>query len=231
SLSPDGSQMTITRPGRISLVKSDGTNLRPDVVTHPGVASYTEALYYAVPSWAADSSAAGVAIPSADPLAPDAGGSIWIIPADGSPAAHLADITGDFFRGQGAASALSPDLRRIGFTRPTATPTMSDLVLANADGSGEFVYGTGRIHWRGWSPDGIHLVYAYGEDMVLHIAASDADPVPLTAGLQLRWINADQFLYLSGERGEWTLQLGEIGADPIPLATPVGELIAYDFDP
>jgi hypothetical protein len=231
SLSPDGSQMTITRPGRISLVNRDGTNLRPDVVTHAGVATNTEAAYYAVPSWTPDSSAAGVVIPSSDPFAPDASGSIWIIPADGTPATQLADIPGDFFRGQGTASALSPDLDRLGFTRPTATPTLSDLILANADGTGEIVYGTGQIFWRGWSPDGIHFGYAYGPDMVLHIAASGDNPVPLTTGRQLRWINATQFLYLSGEYGTWILQLGEIGAASIPLATPAGELIAYDFDP
>ena len=90
-----------------------------------------------------------------------------------------------------------------------------------------------RDFWRGWSPDGIRFAYAYayGPDMVLHIAASGADPVPLTTGRQLRWINATQFLYLSGESGAWILQLGEIGAASIPLATPAGELIAYDFDP
>lgn len=108
---------------------------------------------------------------------------------------------------------------------------MDELVLANADGTGESVYGTRRIHWQGWAPDSIYFAYAYGADMILHLAASGVDPIPLTAGTQLRWINATQFLYLSGEHGTWTLQQGEVGAGSIPLASPAGDFVDYIFDP
>ncbi|MGH2627352.1 MAG: hypothetical protein ACRDHY_11955, partial [Anaerolineales bacterium] len=190
---------------------------------------YTEAQYYARVTWASDSSAAGSVIPSVDPLAPGAGGAVWIIPASGMMATHLADFTGDFLFG-GNADRLSPDLSRIGFPRDTAVPNVSELVLANANGSGASVYAIGQITWLGWAPFSSHFTYSFGDPTNLQLGTPGGGPVSLATGIRLRWIDATRFLYLSGSFGSWTLQQGEIGAAPVPLASPAGDFIAFDFD-
>jgi hypothetical protein len=228
-VSPDGSRIAFSQPEAISLIDSDGTDLVAAIVPYTPVITYSEYQYYAKVTWAPDSSAAGTAIPSSDPLAPGAGGSVWIIPASGATATHLADFTGDFLFG-GTADNLSPDLSRIGFSRPTAVPNVSELVLANADGTGASVYATGEIEWLGWAPYSSHFTYSLGDPPNIQLGTPGGGPVPLAMGIHLRWINATQFLYTSGSFGSWMLQQGEIGAASVPLASPAGDFIAYDFD-
>lgn len=229
-VSPDGSRIAFTQPEAISLIDSDGTDLAAAIVPYSAVITYSEGQYYARVTWASDSSAAGSVIPSVDPLAPGAGGSVWIIPASGATATHVTDLTGDFLFG-GMADRLSPDLSRIGFPRDTAVPNVSELVLANADGTGASVYATGQITWLGWAPFSSHFTYSFGDPTNVQLGTPGGGPVPLATGIRLRWIDATQFLYLSGSYGSWTLQRGEIGAASVPLASPAGDFIAYDFDP
>lgn len=226
--SPDGARIAFSQPDAISLVDSDGTDLAAAVLPYSPVITYSEAQYYARVTWAPDSSRAGSAIPSSDPLAPGAGGAIWILSADGATTSHLADIPGDFFFTQ---NVLSPDLGRVGFLRDTAVPNVSELILANADGTGESVYVTGEITWLGWAPYSSHFTFSFGAPMDIRLGTPDGGPVPLATGIRLRWINATQFLYLGGEHGTWTLQQGEVGAGSIPLASPAGDFVDYDFDP
>ncbi len=229
TVSPDGSRIAFSQPEAISLIDSDGTDLVAALVPYTPVITYSEYQYYAKVTWAPDSSAAGTAIPSSDPLAPGAGGSVWIISASGATATHLADFTGDFLFG-GTADNLSPDLSQIGFSRETAVPNVSDLVLANADGTGASVYATGQIEWLGWAPYSSHFTYSFGDPPNIQLGTPGGGPVPLAMGIRLRWIDATQFLYTSGSFGSWTLQRGEIGAAPVLLASPTGDFIAYDFD-
>lgn len=226
-VSPDGSRIAFSQPEAISLIDSDGTDLAAAIVPYTPVITYSEYQYYAEVAWAPDSSAAGSAIPSSDPLAPGASGAIWRLDADGATTTHLADIPGDFFS---THNVLSPDLGRVAFLRDTAVPNVRELILANADGTGESVYATGEITWLGWAPYSSHFTFSFGTPMDIRLGTPGGGPVPLATGIRLRWINATQFLYLSGSSGAWTLQRGEIGGAPVPLASPAGDSIAYDFD-
>lgn len=226
--SPDGSRIAFSQPDAVSLIDSDGTDLMAAILPYPPVATNSEYQYYAQVTWAPDSSAAGSAIPSPDPLAPGASGAIWILDADGATMTHLADIPGDFLR---THDVLSPELGRVAFLRDTAVPNVRELILANADGTGESVYATGEITWLGWAPYSSHFTFSFGTPMDIRLGTPGGGPVPLATGMRLRWINATQFLYLSGSFGAWTLQRGEIGAAPVPLASPAGDFIAYEFDP
>ena len=230
SLSPDGSRIVFAQPEAISLIDTDGTDLASAVVPYAPVITYSEYQYYAVPDWAPDSSAAGVVIPSADPLAPGASRAVWRIAADGSAASHLTDLSGAFTNRFFSSWALSPDLSQILFLRDAAAPNVSDLVLANADGTGETPVVTGMISNPGWSPSGSQFTFSFGDPFDIRLGTPGGGPVPLAMGMDIRWINATEFLYLSGSFGSWTLNRGEIGAAPVPLASPAGDFVAFDFD-
>ncbi len=229
AISPDGRQMAIVRPTSISLIHSDGTNMRPDLVTFPQVITYSEFLYYPLPVWTADSTAVGVVIPSEDPLAAGAGGSVWRIPAGGGSAVLVGTIAGDCYFPSFGGPLIAPDLGHVAFTRETATPNVETLFVAAADGSGERAYATGAVQWEGWSPDGLHFAYRLDGPTNLQLGALDGGAIPLPAGMGLEWVNATQYLYLTGGGTSWTLMLGSVGGSSLPLASLSSPATAFDF--
>jgi hypothetical protein len=229
-ISPDGNHIVIVRPDSISMVGPGGGGLVPDIVTYLPVITYSEFQYYAQPVWAMDFSAVGVAIPNDDPLGPNPRGFIWRMNNSGSSSSMTGTVMGDFYFSQVFSSpVMSPTLNRMAFLRDTATTNIRDLFLANPDGTGETLHETGDIGWVGWVPDGIHFVYSLGDPMNLQLGTDGAGSIPLTTGRDLRWINANKFLCLSGSIGAWTLMIGEPGVAPIPLVSPSGDFISYDF--
>jgi Tol biopolymer transport system component len=230
AISPDGTRIVVIQPDRIHLANPDGSGLSTNLIIYPPVITYSEFQYYAQPIWTRDSGAIGFAIPSADPLNGSPSGDIWRIPRDGSAAVKIATIAGDFYFSQVfSTTTLSPLFDRVAFMRETATPNVRELYIAQSDGTAETIYDMGEITWAGWAPDGIHFVYSLTDPMDLVIGSVGDPPAPLVTGIDLRWINNRDFLYLSGSMGTWTLMKGSIGTAPISLATPVGDFISYDF--
>jgi hypothetical protein len=231
-ISPDGTQLAIVQPDNISLANIDGTNLRPDVVTYSPVITYSEFMYYAQPVWAPDSSAVGVAIPSADPLNPPTTGTVWRIPADGSPAVNVGTISGSFYFPQVfGAPLLAPDLSRLAFLEETVTPNEFNLIFANADGSAQTTFASGNIAWEGWGPDSSHFVYAFSGPMNLQLGVDGGAPLAIGSCTDLRWQTPTRYFCLSGSMGSWTLMRGELGVGLTPLVNPGGDFISYDFSP
>jgi hypothetical protein len=229
TLSPDGSQTTLTLPTTIGLVNSDGSNLVPNILSYDPVLTYSEFQYYVQPVWKPDSSAFGIAIPSADPLSPASTGSIWRIPSDGSSAMELGTILGDFYFPQVfGAPLLSNNLNRVAFLRETATPNVYDLYLANADGSAQVIYANGDIQWKGWAPDGVHFVYSFGGPFNLQLGVDGGLPSPLGSCIDLKWVDERMFLCLSGSMGSWTLMQGGISSSLSPIVSPAGDFVAFD---
>jgi hypothetical protein len=226
SLSPDGSQVAIILPSSISLVNIDGTNLRSMLVEYTPVMTYSEFMYYAQPVWTTDSSALGVAIPSEDFLSPDISGTIWHISSQDGSVVNVGTISGDFYFSQ----SLSPDLLRVAFLRDTANTNIHDLYLANPDGSAQTVYATGEIQWLGWAPDSLHFVYSFGGAMDLQLGVVGGPPTAIGSCTNLRWIDDINYLCLSGSKGSWSLMKGEIGGVLVPIVSPAGDFISYDFD-
>jgi Tol biopolymer transport system component len=230
SISPDGTRIVVIQPNRIHLINPDGSGLSTDLITYAPVITYSEFLYYAQPVWTRDSGAVGFAIPSEDPLGGSPSGDIWRIPRNGSSAVKTATIPGDFYFSQVfSVSTLSPHLDRVAFTRESGTPNIWELYIANSDGTAETIYDTGEINWEGWTPDGIHFVYSLSDPMDLLIGSEGNPPASLVNGMDLRWINNKDFLYVAGSLGSWTLFKGTIGMAPVSLATPSGDFISYDF--
>ena len=231
AVAPDGTRMAIVRPDAVDLANPDGSNHQVGLVTYAHVITYSEYLFYVTPLWRPDGNEVGVVIPSADPLAPPLSGTVWRIPAAGGTASALPAISGQFFMlGVGFEPLLAPDLAHVAFTRPTATPNVWDLYIANPDGSGASLVATGGLQWAGWAPDGVHFVYSIGGPMNLQLGTVGGAAVPLVVGTGLTWINSTDYLYLSGSSGAWTLNHGSLGAAAIPLMSPTGPTVHFDAD-
>jgi hypothetical protein len=227
-ISPDGLKAVVAQHDRLSLFTVDGGVIRADAITFTPVITYSEYQYHPVGQWAPDSSAVGFAIPSEDPLAPDASASIWRLPADGGPAANLATIAGGFFFTQFNAPSISPDLAWVSFQRDTTTTNVRNMLLARSDGRGETIVATGQLFWDGWAPDSTHFVFGLDAPMSLQLGTLGASPVPLTSGTQLRWIDTTTYIYLSGGSGAWSVMRGTLGGPPVAIASPAGDFVAYD---
>jgi hypothetical protein len=228
--SPDGTQLAIVRPNEVDLINVDGSNHRVGLVGFTPIITYSEYQFYPIPVWLEDSSAFGLVIPSSDPLNPPYTGVVWEVPAGaGTASAHPA-ISGRFFLFGGHERLLAPDLGHVAFVRETATPNIEDLFVAAADGTGEALVTTGAIQWEGWAPDAVHFVYSLGGPMNLQVATIGGASLPLAVGTDLSWINATEYLFLSGAMGGWTLQKGTLGGGSAPLVSPAGDFVRYDFD-
>jgi hypothetical protein len=227
TISPDGRYLALVRHDTIEIRLADGSPSASGVIAYEPVITYSEYAYYADPVWNPSSTMIGVAIPSADPLAPATTGSIWQLPVDG-PAALTSTISGQFFFMSSQGTLVSPDLTRVAFARPTTTPNVWNLVRAAVDGSGETIVEP-YADWTGWSPDSLHFVYSAGDPMNLRLGDVSGPSAPLVSGTDLRWYTPEAFLFLSGSMGAWTLQQGSLGAAPTPLASPAGDFIDYAY--
>jgi hypothetical protein len=227
TISPDGRYLALVRPDTIEIRLADGSPSGSGVITYEPVITYSEYAYYAQPVWNPASTLIGVAIPSADPLAPATSGTIWRLPV-GASASLVGTISGAFFFPSFNAPLLSPDLSQVAYTRPTSAPNVSNLYRASADGSGETLAAT-YSQWNGWSPDSSHYVFSSGDALNLQLGDLAGGLAPLVSGADLRWFSPEAFVYLSGSMGAWTLQRGGLGAPSTPLASPGGDFIDYAF--
>ena len=101
--------------------------------------------------------------------------------------------------------------------------------MAHPDGSALGTYDQGQVRWEGWSPTGVRFAYGSGGPLEIYIGVPEAPRLAMGQGTDVRWLNDDQFLYLEGETGSWTLAQFEGGPVPKVLATPIGDFVSYDF--
>ncbi len=236
--SPDGKQYALIRQNfdtgfnTISLLNTDGTNIRNDVLTYPYVLTYSEANYYAQPVWAADSASLRVAIPPQDALGePGSFTILWDIPTDGSPAVQLHEVVTQPLAGV----QFSPDLSRIAYTRlPNPDDyTTTELVLARADGSDETVFATGNFFFLTWAPDSIHFVYVNNDLQATFLGDTDGNSTALTSFptvWNITWIDATRFLFTTQTDTGQQLHLATLGADSTVLLEQPDSAPFYDFD-
>lgn len=227
--SPDGKKLAIIQATTIGFSDSEGLNLHPELLTFPAVMTYSDHSYYPEPVWSPDSSCFAVVISSENPLAPDPTSAVWILPTDGSQPVQAALIEGQSFFPQAfGAPVIAPDLNKVAFMRLGSEQNEGHLVITGEDGSDEIVYTSGTLRWVGWSPDSSAFVYSVGPtDLKLGIIGEP--PLPLGDGMQFRWINGEDYLFLTGNSGGWTLMMGSVGVEVKEIVRPVGDFIAYDF--
>lgn len=227
-VSPDGSRVAVVKPDSIGLLDPDGSNSLPDLIPYEPVITYSEFQYYAQPVWSRDGLQLGVAIPSSDILDDDPRGEIWQVAKDGSDARSRGAFAGDFyFEQQRGGSLLSPTLDHVAFFRRTGDERI--MVLSAIEEPVEQVYDRQVTRWNGWSPDGRHFIYGTGDPASAKRGAWGTDPIPMPSGTEYRWLSVDAFLYLTGERGDWTLSRGNLGGGTMTLVSPIAEFVQYDF--
>jgi hypothetical protein len=155
-----------------------------------------------------------------------------MVPTDGVEPRVLASIAGDLFRPQSEAALISPDGTTIAYLRAGILPDEQELVLYRYGTGESFSYDSGTIQWKGWGPDSIHFVYAKGSGLDLLLGEVGQPPRALGSAAGVRWMDEEDYLYLAGTPGDWTLTLGSISEDPIPLVeltASAGVFVAYDF--
>jgi len=234
--SPNGNQLAVVKPTSISMVNSDGSNLRSNVVNFPTVITYSEYLYYPTPVWAPDSNSLRVMIPPADPLLdPMPPYNLWLIPANGSPAIASGTVPAIPF--DWPDTAISPDLNRLGYIQKTgggADPNMRDIKLANADGSGVVWYMSGEsAQFLGWLPNSAQFAFKVfsGPDVGVHVSslAEGYFTLSLTPSeiRAISWIDNTHYLALWQNAGITALRYNVLGGGTILVDS--GQIWGYDF--
>ncbi len=232
TLSPDGTQLAIVRPDSIGFARSDGTDLRAELLSFTPVITFSEYFFYPRPVWLPEGDAVQVAIPGENPFAESPAGTIRLVPAAGGSPSVLASISGDLFRPQGETPLISPDGTTVAYLRAGAVSGEEELVLYRHATGESITIATGTLQWKGWAPDSHHFAYTQGGGLDLFIGEIGAPPTPLGSAASLRWIDDRQYLVLLGAPGAWTLTLGDLAAAPFSLVDLVGSggaFVAYDF--
>ena len=236
--SPDGQQYAVIGQdfdegvGTISLLNTDGTNLRTDVLTYPYVLTYSEANYYAEPVWSPDSSFLRVAIPPQDALGDlTAPTTLWEIPAAG-PALQLGEVVSQPL----SPVLFSPDLSHIVYTRlysPDTDFSTTDLVIAGADGRDEIVYVTGSLSFANWAPDSQHFIFVSNDPQETYLGVVDGDFSRLTDipfVWNVTWVDGTRYLFSNQAGTGWQMQLGTLGGAPALLVELPDRTPLFDFD-
>jgi hypothetical protein len=223
-LSPDGGQLAVFDEHALSLVNSDGANLRQDVMTYDriflNVEPQIEGMYSPLIFWTEDSSWLGL-------VTNDGEMTTWRVPADGSPAVKLAT----FPASHAYNSGLSAGGKYFVYFREGSAGL--ELHLAFFDGSRDVLYarGGGEFVFQGWADDGFHFVFSHGLTMyylgsVCGGSQRLLDP-PLYPIREIGWVDASRFLFIRGEFGEpaGELRLGEVGEGSVVIGPYITDYV------
>ena len=230
----NGSQIALSTPTSISLVDANGSNRR-DVLVYDAVNTYSEYRYYAQPVWSPEGDYLRIAIPPSDPLAePRLPTTLWYIPTDGSLASRVGSIsTAPIFSGE---PIFSPDSAHIIFLREMGDPTlnMSELHMANGDGSGDFIYHkAAQIMLESWSTDSSRFVFRSEANQETQLGGLNITPIPLTDNptgiLDVKWVDAKNFIFIRDRGGIFDLVLWNMKGSSTPIYEGFISPPVYDF--
>jgi hypothetical protein len=211
--SPDGSQIALSNPESISIMKADGSDLRADVLTFPSVITYSEYEYHPHPIWANDSRTLAVTIPphdpEADPLPPT---SLWSISVDGSPPVLFGYIQAMPFAWPD--NAFAPNLKHVAYATPVGSPTgnQRELRLAHPDGSDETVFDKGEsLEFISWSPNSQHFIYQIpqGANKGVYLGGLNTKPKMIVYDpnviQNIEWLGNNRVVFPYHDGNQWLL--------------------------
>ena len=222
--SPDSDEIAIVRADSLSIANADGTGLRPEVLTFTPVITYSEYFFYPLPVWSG--ATVVLPVPQQDPFFAGEPGTVWSVNGE---AQLLAMPEGDLFNPQREYHLPSPDGSSVAYFRAAGGDGEQHLVIERLGTGEEIIYDTGLIQWKGWGPESNRIVYTKGTGFDLYLGELGAPPAPLAPGTGLRWINSNEYLYVGGDPGGWTLMLADLAGDSVPLAVLDGTFVTYDF--
>ncbi len=228
--SPDGAQVALVSPTSVSLIDADGNNRRSNLVTYPMIMTYSEYQYYPQVTWEQDGSAFWVVVPSEDSLAPDASMAFWRVPVTGGDPALRATYPFDlslFFAGQ----VISPDLQKTVYLSRTAPDANQwTLHVARLDGSADFPIRSGNLRFETWSPDSNWMTIEQdGELLIGDPSGSFQSLAAEMSAVEIQWVDADRFLFLSGDYEAMQLNLGSLSVPSQAIGPMVDSYIPFSF--
>jgi hypothetical protein len=231
SLSPDGAWVAVSQPDSIDVIGADGATVRPDLIRFEPIITYSEYAYKPLVTWGADSTYFIVSIPSHDPLAADAGATLYAVGVDGATQT-MTTITGTFLFD--AFVKPSPDGQWVAYLRITfdGTTNHTFLQVARTDGtaeSGGEVPNGAQLH--GWSPDSAWVAYSI-PDSGLYVSNTIAVGQPLAEGVQavkdVIWTNATTVLFTGAVNDHWGLRQTTVGGGLSDVAGPFTNGMVFD---
>jgi hypothetical protein len=229
SFSPDGELAAVFSPEALMIINEEGAPMRADVLE--GFQAIGLGEYYSYPSlqWSPDSQTLLAAIPTTtDPFQPQSGLVIWKIPVGGSEPIQVKNIPAYL-----SQVAFSPDLSRMAyFSQPELRSSGRELHLSQLEGKEDFLFLRGDVLERfQWLPDSQHFLYWVADTwqpQFGHICQDAAEFPDFPVRSDIYWVDATRFLFLSGEEGDWELNLGHLTGELTPIAE-LGESSAFAF--
>ena len=228
--SPDGKSIALSRPGSISVVDSDGENLR-EIFAFDPIITPDASPYYPKLTWTADSTTVLLILPPQDAANGTAASTaIWRLPvSEGEPQKHTEVNT------NGGPLVISPDQTRILYQLNIQAETgAGELHSALMDGSGDTILQNGSpSRLVGWALDSRTYTFrAEADDAILVGTIGDSGSVPLANSpllydptFQPEWVNSNQYLLQAADG----IHLGYINSNTELIAKGSPGTIFYDF--
>lgn len=241
--SPDGLQVAFTTAQTVSVINTDSSNLRSNLVNFPTVITYSEYLYYPPVHWGLDNNSFMLAIPPEDGLAAPVNGvypetSLWYVPLDGTPVFEAGAVQSVWF--SSVEIQFSPDNGRIGYTRPYGEQqaNLGELVVALSNGSNESEpVQLPQVIFRAWGPDNNQYIYSYMDPAFhLYLGSAGSPNVQPISGLtpfeafnaELNWIEGTTFVQLLNGNAGAELSLMDTSGAGVVIDNFVTPFVSFD---
>ncbi len=229
SISPDGSQIALSLPDRISLVNRDGSGLR-ELFSFPHLDTGSELFYYPPLSWTLDSTIVRLILPPEHPMFDlDVSSRIISLPTDGSSPRIVGEVL--TIPVLYVEPILSPDARQLAYVGPglSEDPGAGILYTSSFNGSGAVAYDDGEITLYAWSPDNRHFLYsANGLNKIGNIGEPEISfqvPGPLS---KTQFFDPSHYLFVSRTGDQQQLWLGDLDG-AVFLIAESSTVVDYDF--
>jgi dipeptidyl aminopeptidase/acylaminoacyl peptidase len=222
--SPDGSQIAIMTPDSLSLVNTDGSNRRDDLLPEFAAVGFGEYYHFPQVQWSADGQTLWVVVNASDnPYSSSEGAvSVWAIDIATLTPRHWLTITAFY-----PSAVLAPDAQHLAYWNTLEEGSnRRDLLVVKENGSQPFGLRGNLLDFVSWSPDARHFVYR-GEDQQLWLASICGTARLLVEEDSLyssvTWIDAGRY-FLLNENGALMLNTLDGASTPLNLTST-----AYDF--
>jgi hypothetical protein len=228
-----GRQIAISSATSVSVFNVDDGSLEA-VINFPAILTYSEYQYKPKVVWSADSTYFNVAVPSSDPLAPDAGVTIYRVNANDNSVQTSGELPSNYVFGGPLGPELSPDGQRLVYGQ-ASDQGVANLILVGVDGSDPTIFNSTSLSANGWgwSPDSEWFVYGIVPDGVNRLLRRNGALQEFGAGLTivgLEWVEATSFYFaaVSGD-AQYGLYRQTVG-DPNPqtLVSGLGPGLMFD---
>ena len=228
-LAPDGAVMAITSPTSLRFARLDGSPLGSARISFEPVMTYSEYAYFPHAIWTPDSQSVYTLIPSPDPMAPDASGTVWRIPSADLPPESVQTIPGGLFMLDAFGSSwIEPTGENIAILETSGIGNDRALSITPLAGGATTLIAEGTLEWEGWSPDGEFFSYStLGDDAALILTSTDGSREVVPAGRRLIWLDGSAVV-LTGERGNWSILQRSLDGSTHLLAELATDWTAFD---